>query len=56
MTLGGWITMLLSVGSVTTLFVWCIWKVVTTPAESEKVHGFEFETPDERAERENDPS
>ena len=52
MTTGGWITMLLSVGTVTTLFAWCIYKVLTTPHEAEKVHGFEFETPDEKAERE----
>jgi hypothetical protein len=33
MTLGGWITMLLSVGFVVTLFLWCIIKVLTAPAE-----------------------
>jgi hypothetical protein len=35
MTTGGWITMILSVGSVTTLFVWCLYKVLThnPPAE-----------------------
>lgn len=50
MTVGGWITMLLSVGSVVSLFVWCIIKVVTSPGESESMHGFEFETPDKEAE------
>lgn len=30
MTTGGWAIMLLSVGFVTTLFAWCIWKVLTT--------------------------
>lgn len=39
--------MLLSVGSVTSLFILCIWKVLKTPGESEHVHGFEFKTPDE---------
>jgi len=48
MTPGGWFVMLVSVGSVTALFIWCIWKVVTTPDESEKLHGFSFETPDEK--------
>lgn len=52
MTLGGWINLILSVGSVTALFAWCVYKVLTTPAESDKMHGFEFETPDETAERE----
>lgn len=46
MTLGGWIIMLVSVGSVTSLFSWCILKVLTTPEEEEKIHGFEIETPD----------
>lgn len=49
MTLGGWINMLLSVGFVTGLFLWCIIRVVTTKDEGEKMHGFEFETPDEKA-------
>lgn len=52
MTLGGWINMLISVGAVTTLFLWCVLKVIRTPEETTKVHGFEFETPDEKAERE----
>jgi hypothetical protein len=52
MTAGGWISLLLSVGSVTALFIWCVWKVVTTPEESKEMHGFEFETPDEKAEHE----
>ena len=54
MTPGGWITMLLSVGTVVTLFAWCVRKVLTTPDEPEKVHGFEFETPDEKAENKPD--
>jgi len=48
MTLGGWIIMLLSVGGVTALFIWCIYKVLSTPGETEHVHGFEIETPDEK--------
>lgn len=47
MTLGGWIVMLLSVGSVVILFGWCIYKVITTPEETERLHGFDRHTPDE---------
>lgn len=54
MTLGGWINLLLSVGTVVTLFVWCVRKVLKTPQETEKIHGFEFETPDEKAEHNKD--
>jgi hypothetical protein len=50
MTLGGWIVMILSVGTVTGVFLWCLWKVLMTPEESEKLHGFSFETPDEKSE------
>jgi len=38
MTIGGWITMLLSVGFVTGLLSWCIYKVLTTPGSEEHVH------------------
>lgn len=38
--------MLLSVGTVMLLFGWCVYKVLTTPNETEKIHGTEFETPD----------
>ena len=47
MTIGGWIIMLLSVSSVTMLMIWCIYKVLTTPGETEHIHGFEQKTPDE---------
>ena len=46
MTYGGWIMLILSIGSVTSLFVWCIYQVLTIPQETEHVHGFEQETPD----------
>jgi hypothetical protein len=39
MTTGGWITMLLSVGFVTVLFVWCIIQVMTR--KPEHLHGIE---------------
>ncbi len=38
--------MLVSVSIVTVLFAWCVYKVLTTPNETEKVHGVEFQTPD----------
>jgi hypothetical protein len=31
MTIGGWITMILSVGFVTGLFAWCIYRVLKGP-------------------------
>ena len=31
MTSSGWITLLASVGSVTALLIWCIYKVLTAP-------------------------
>jgi len=46
MTLGGWIILIVSVGTVTGLFAWCIYKVLTLPGETEKIHGFEVEPPD----------
>ncbi|MDI1312810.1 hypothetical protein [Prosthecobacter sp.] len=46
MTTSGLIVMLLSVGTVVSLFSWCIYKVLTTPRETEKVHGVELHTPD----------
>ena len=48
MNSGGWIIMLLSVGTVSLLFIWCVYKVLTTPGEAERMHGFELETPDEK--------
>jgi hypothetical protein len=47
MTLGGWLIMLTSVGAVTTLFAWCVTKVLTTPGETKKLHGTDRPTPDE---------
>jgi hypothetical protein len=47
MTLSGWIIMILSVGTVTLLLTWCVYKVLTIPEETEHLHGFEQETPDE---------
>ena len=38
--------MLGSVSSVTILFVWCIYKVLTIPDKTKKLHGFEGGPPD----------
>jgi len=46
MTLDGWIVMLLSVGAVVILFSWCIYKVLTTPEDVDRMHGFEGDLPD----------
>ena len=46
MNLSGWLVMLFSIGSVVSLFTWCIYKVLTIPKETEHVHGFEQEPPD----------
>lgn len=47
MTAGGLLIMIASVGAVTVLFGWCIYKVLTTPAETDKVHGSGLQhTPD----------
>jgi hypothetical protein len=47
MTLAGWLILIPSVGGVTLLFVWCIYKVLTTPDETEHLHGFDSHTPDQ---------
>jgi hypothetical protein len=46
MTSSGLIVMLLSVGTVTVLFAWCIYQVLTKPHESEKIHGVDLHSPD----------
>ncbi|MCD8483663.1 MAG: hypothetical protein LR015_14020 [Verrucomicrobia bacterium] len=48
--------MLVSVITSTALFGWCIWRVARTPKASEKMHGFEFETPDETEQNQLDRS
>jgi hypothetical protein len=48
MTLAGWLIMAISVGLVTALLIWCVYKVLTVPNETERVHGFEQETPDSK--------
>jgi hypothetical protein len=46
MTTAGWIIMLLSVGSVTTLFAWCLYRVVACKPPVEKMHGLNIDTQD----------
>ncbi|MFG0247503.1 MAG: hypothetical protein ACF8OB_01345 [Phycisphaeraceae bacterium JB051] len=38
MNIGGWIIMSLSVGGMSTLLGWCIYKVLSTPGSSEHLH------------------
>lgn len=48
MTLGGWLVMIISVGTVTGLFVWCIYKVMTEDkVENHHIHGLDIDTPDQ---------
>ncbi len=41
MTLGGWITMILSVGFVTVLFIYCISRVLRDKKSETHIHGME---------------
>lgn len=51
MTVGGWFVMTLSVGGVVALFLWCLWKVITTPRETDHLHGAAgLDTPDAKEE------
>lgn len=46
MTLGGWITMILSVGTVLSLFGFCLVKVLREQNPSEHLHGLDIDTHD----------
>lgn len=46
MTTSGWIIMILSLGSVIGLFGWCMYKLLTTPEETDHLHGFSGQTVD----------
>jgi hypothetical protein len=37
MTTGGWINLILSVGFVTTLYTWCIYRVLRSPKDPAKL-------------------
>lgn len=41
MTTGGWITMILSVGFVVSLFTWCITKVLFGGPPADKIHSLD---------------
>jgi multisubunit Na+/H+ antiporter MnhF subunit len=41
MTLGGWITLILSVGFVTSLFAWCIARILTGKQRVDRLHGLD---------------
>lgn len=38
MTIGGWITMILSVGFVTGLLAWCVYRVLSHPGAAAHMH------------------
>ncbi len=44
MTFGGWLTFILSAGSVTVLFGWCLWRVITSKrgVEDESSEGIDI--------------
>lgn len=47
MTTGGWIIMFVSVGFVSILFGWCIYRVLTTPGAESHLHSqADIRTPD----------
>jgi hypothetical protein len=48
MTTSGLLIMIASVGTVTMLFAWCVWKVLCCPEQTDNVHGVVSKhTPDE---------
>ena len=49
MTTVGWIIMVSSVGGVTALFAWSLYRVLVTAPPANKLHGIEdIETPDKK--------
>ena len=56
MTTGGLIIMILSVGGTTGFFAWCIWRVLSPPDSTHKMHGVldtEMKIEEEERERRN---
>jgi hypothetical protein len=47
MTTAGWVIMLSSVGTVTLLFVWCLYRVLTHTPPPESLHGIDDIIPDD---------
>jgi hypothetical protein len=50
MTSGGWIILIMSIGTVSILFFWCIFKVLSTPKETK--NDFEFKNSKEKGRKE----
>jgi len=46
MTKGGWINMILSVGFVTILFCWCVYRVLFGKPTPKHLHGLDIDTKD----------
>ncbi len=38
MTLGGWVVMTLSAGGMTALLAWCVYRVMSDPQATHKIH------------------
>ena len=38
MNAAGWVVMILSVGGMTSFFVWCVYRVLSTPGSTEHLH------------------
>jgi len=51
MTIGGWITMVLSVGFVTCLFAYCMYRVLRSPAQADHLAHIEPISEEETAQR-----
>lgn len=51
MTVGGWITMLLSVGFVTGLFGYCMYRVLRSPIDAERLAHVEPVSEEESSQR-----
>ena len=51
MTAAGWLILIVAVGGMTTLLIWCITKVMSTPGSEEHLHSqADIQTPDTREE------
>lgn len=46
MTIEGWLTMIISIGGVLTLAVWCFSKVLAQPKPEDDLSRIELQTPD----------
>ena len=46
MSTGGWILLIISIGTVLCLFTFCLVKLLTDPKEAEHMHGLISDTPD----------